>query len=163
MLRFVKWRPEKIHQKSPPFFNAKFPGKYEKNIHKMFLESRQSNKPKLFGPDIFGWGGRLPREGVEARKFGVYFETQGNQTFGRDIPGFCRDIPELPEKLEKKKGFVFNSCALQNYGGSEKSFQELISANLLILLWDKSCLELIIISSHFLVMLFLQDKLLESV
>ena len=32
---FVSWerRPEKIHQKSPPFFNAKFPGKYENNIH----------------------------------------------------------------------------------------------------------------------------------
>ena len=25
-----KRRPEKIHQKSPPFFNAKFPGKHEK-------------------------------------------------------------------------------------------------------------------------------------
>ena len=25
-----KRRPEKIHQKSPPFFNGKFPGKYEK-------------------------------------------------------------------------------------------------------------------------------------
>ena len=25
-------RPEKIHQKSPPFFNAKFPGKHEKKI-----------------------------------------------------------------------------------------------------------------------------------
>ena len=36
-------RPEKIHQKSPPFFNAKFPGKHEKNIHKILLESRQSN------------------------------------------------------------------------------------------------------------------------
>ena len=34
---------EKIHQKNPPFFNAKLPGKHEKNIHKMFLESRQSN------------------------------------------------------------------------------------------------------------------------
>ena len=48
-----KRRPEKIHQKSPPFFNAKFPGKHEKNIHKMFLESRQSKdsgkkkEPKL--------------------------------------------------------------------------------------------------------------------
>ena len=42
VLHFVgKRRPEKIHQKSPPFFNAKFPGKYEKNIHKMFLERRQ--------------------------------------------------------------------------------------------------------------------------
>ena len=36
-------RPEKIHPKSPPFFNAKFPGKHEKNIHKILLESRQSN------------------------------------------------------------------------------------------------------------------------
>ena len=39
-----KRRPEKIHQKSPPFFNAKFPGKHEKHIHKMFLERRQSKK-----------------------------------------------------------------------------------------------------------------------
>ena len=37
-------RPEKIHQKSPPFFNMKFPGKHEKNIQKILLESRQSNK-----------------------------------------------------------------------------------------------------------------------
>ena len=36
-------RPEKIHQKSPPSFNAKFPGKHEKHIHKILLESRQSN------------------------------------------------------------------------------------------------------------------------
>ena len=38
-----KRRPEKIHQKSPPFFNAKFPGKFEEKIHKSFLESGQSN------------------------------------------------------------------------------------------------------------------------
>ena len=36
-------RPEKIHQKYPPFFNAKLPGKHEKIIHKVLLESRQSN------------------------------------------------------------------------------------------------------------------------
>ena len=35
-------RPEKIHQKSPPFFNAKFPGKNEKNTQKILLESKQS-------------------------------------------------------------------------------------------------------------------------
>ena len=40
-----KRRPEKIHQKSPPFFNVKFPGKNEKNIHKIFLESGQSKRP----------------------------------------------------------------------------------------------------------------------
>ena len=39
-----KRRPEKFTKKSPAFFNAKFPGKYEKDIHKMFLESRRSKK-----------------------------------------------------------------------------------------------------------------------
>ena len=40
-------RPEKIHQKSPPFFNAKFPGNFEEKIHKMFLESGQSKKRSI--------------------------------------------------------------------------------------------------------------------
>ena len=70
------------------------------------LEKKKEPKPKLFGPDIFGWGGGLSREGVGAKKFGMSFETQGNQTFWRDIPGFCRDI-----SLRKKKT-VFNSCPL---------------------------------------------------
>ena len=38
-----QWRPEKIHQKSPPFFNATFPGKLEEKNHKSFLDSGQSN------------------------------------------------------------------------------------------------------------------------
>ena len=46
-----KRRPEKIHQKSPPFFNAKFPGKHEKKIHKILLESRQSNGLASFKED----------------------------------------------------------------------------------------------------------------
>ena len=45
----------------------------------------------------------------------------------------------------------------------EKCFQELISEKLLILLRDRPCLELIIVSSKFQALLFLQDKLLESV
>ena len=45
-------RPEKIHQKSPPFFNAKFPGKHEKNIHKILLESRQSKILHLRNPNL---------------------------------------------------------------------------------------------------------------
>ena len=67
------------------------------------LSSGKKNepKPKLFGPGIFGWSGGLPREMVGAKKLGMSFETQENQTFWRDIPGFCRDIPELPEKFEK--------------------------------------------------------------
>ena len=48
MLRFVgNGDPEKIHRKSLPFFNAKFPGKYEKkNIHKIFLGSGRSKLGK---------------------------------------------------------------------------------------------------------------------
>ena len=63
---------------------------------------KKEPKPKLFGPDIFGWGGGLPRERVGAKKFDTSLETREIKLFGRDIPGFCRDIPELPEKFEKK-------------------------------------------------------------
>ena len=48
-----------------------------------------TTKAKLFGPNnIFGWDGGLPREGVGAKKFGMSFENQGNQTFWRDIAEF---------------------------------------------------------------------------
>ena len=60
-------------------------------------------KPKLFGPDILWWGGGLPREGVGAEKFGMSLETRETKLFGRGIPGFCRDIPEVPEKVVRKK------------------------------------------------------------
>ena len=62
---------------------------------------------KLLSPDIFWWGGGLPREGVGAKKFGMSLETQGIKLFWRDIPGFRRDIPGAPEKFEKKR-FGFN-------------------------------------------------------
>ena len=39
-----KRRPEKIHQKSPPFFNAKFPGKYEKIFTKCFWRAGKVTK-----------------------------------------------------------------------------------------------------------------------
>ena len=45
----------------------------------------------------------------------------------------------------------------------EKCFQELISEKLLILLRDRACLDIIIVSSNFQASVFLQDKLLESV
>ena len=62
--------------------------------------------------DIFGWGGGLPREWVGAKKFGMSLKTREIKLFWRDIPGFCRDIPAVPEKFEKKK-FVFNFGPLQ--------------------------------------------------
>ena len=70
--------------------------------------TKKEPKPKLLSPDIFWWGGGLPREGVGAKKIGMSLETQGIKLFWRDIPGFCRDIPEAPEKFEKKKMFGFN-------------------------------------------------------
>ena len=74
------------------------------------LRQEKEHKPKLFGPDFFGWGRALPREGVGAEKFGMSFETQETKLFGRDIPGFCRDIPGMPKKFEKKRfGFNFRS------------------------------------------------------
>ena len=60
-------------------------------------------KPKLFGPDIFQWGRGLPRERVGAQKFDTSLETREIKLFGRDIPGFCWDIPWVPGKFEKKK------------------------------------------------------------
>ena len=75
-----------------------------------FQARNKEPKPKLFGPDIFGWSGVLPREGVGAKKFGLSFEVQGNQIFWRDILGFfCREIPGRPKSLRNKK-FVFDSC-----------------------------------------------------
>ena len=72
---------------------------------------KKEPKPKLVGTAIFGWGGGLPSEGLGAEKFGMSLETRETKLFWRDIPGFCQDIPEVPEKFEKKK-FVFNFRSL---------------------------------------------------
>ena len=74
--------------------------------------TKQEPKPKLLSPDIFWWGGGLPREGAGAKKSGMSLETQGIKLFWRDIPGFCQDIPEAPEKFEKKM-FGFNFWPLK--------------------------------------------------
>ena len=88
------------------------------------LGKKKEPKPKLFGPDIFGWGGGLPRERVGAKKFDTSLETREIKLFGRDIPRFCRDVPEVPEKFEKKM-FVFNSRPLKNDGEIWLSFSVL--------------------------------------
>ena len=74
--------------------------------------TKKEPKPKLLSPDIFWWGGGLPREGMGAKKFGMSLETQGIKLFWRDVPGCCRDIPEAPEKFGKKM-FGFNFWPLQ--------------------------------------------------
>ena len=63
--------------------------------------TKKEHKPKLLSPDIFQWGTGLPRARVGAKKFGM------SKLFGWDIPGFCWDIPAVPEKFEKKM-FVLN-------------------------------------------------------
>ena len=80
--------------------------------------TKNEHKPKLLGPDIFRWGRGLPREGVEAKKFGMSFETREIKLFGRDIPAFCRDIPGVPEKFEKKNGLC--SILVPSPRGSER-------------------------------------------
>ena len=76
-----------------------------------FSGKKREPKPKLLGMGILRWGGSFPREGVGAEKFHMSLETREIKLFWRDIPGFCRDIPEAPEKFEKKK-FVFNFRSL---------------------------------------------------
>ena len=60
---------------------------------------KQEPKPELFGPDIFRWGGGLLRERVGPKKFGMFFEAQGKQTFGRDIPGLWPGYPGIARKV----------------------------------------------------------------
>ena len=45
-----KRRPEKIHQKSPPFLNVKFPGRFEEKIHKSLLESGRCKTQHFLDP-----------------------------------------------------------------------------------------------------------------
>ena len=69
--------------------------------------TKKEPKPKRLSPDIFCLGRGLPRERVGAKKFGMSLETREIQLFWRGILGFCRDIPAVPKKFEKRK-FVFN-------------------------------------------------------
>ena len=79
-------RPEKIHQKSPPFFNAKFPGKHEKNIHKILLESRQSNILHMF-PKQKGNQGYSSRTRLlqESHPMGIQAEHSTVQPFSASL------------------------------------------------------------------------------
>ena len=66
-------------------------------------DTKKEHKPKLLSPVFFRWGGALTREGVEGKKFGMPLETKQIKLFWRDIPGFCSEIPAVPENFEKKK------------------------------------------------------------
>ena len=69
------------------------------------LVSGKKNDPKpkhCEFPDIFGWGGGLPREGVGAKKFGMSFEAQGKPNFLAGCPGIFGGISQgCPKSLRK--------------------------------------------------------------
>ena len=63
------------------------------------LRTKKEHKPKLLSPDIFRWGGGLPREGVGAKKFGMSLETRDIKLFWRDNPGTLFGYPGGPRKV----------------------------------------------------------------
>ena len=62
--------------------------------------TKKEPKPKLLSSDISGVVGVFHMRGG-AQKFGMSLKTREIKLFWRDIPGFCWDIPAVPEKLEK--------------------------------------------------------------
>ena len=67
-------------------------------------------KPKLFGPDIFGWGGVfcMNGEGV-VKKLGMYFETRETKLFFlAGYPGILAGISRACLKRLSKKGWLFS-------------------------------------------------------
>ena len=84
-------------------------GTSEKKLDRFWSGKKKGTNPNFWGPDILRWGWGLPCEGVGARKFGMSLETRETKLSWRDILAksrsrdFCQDIPEVHEKLEKKK------------------------------------------------------------
>ena len=64
-------------------------------------EKRNPN-PKLLSPDIFWWGGGLPREGVGA-KSSVCPSKLGKPNFFGGVSWDLLGYPGAPEKFEKKR------------------------------------------------------------
>ena len=66
-------------------------------LRRVLAGKKKEPKSKLFGPDISGWGGGLPREGVGAEKFGMSLETGKPTFFGgisQDFAGISRRCPK---------------------------------------------------------------------
>ena len=87
-----KRRQEKIHQKSPPFFNAKFPGRYEKKIHYLFWRAGKVKKRSQKKRN--SWQGE--------KKLGK--EDQGSTAFGKPWHAFACVT------LASRKKFLYLGC-----------------------------------------------------
>ena len=60
---------------------------------------QKEHQPKLLGPDVFRWGGDLPREGVGVKSSICPFKPKENKLLGLISRDFGWDIPGAPEKL----------------------------------------------------------------
>ena len=70
-------------------------------------ERKKEPKPKLLSPDIFSWdGGAFHVKGWGPKSSVCPSKPRESNLFWRDIPGFCRDIPEAPEKVWEKNVWV---------------------------------------------------------
>ena len=107
-----KWRTGKIHQKSQPFFNAKFPGELEDKVRKSFLESGQSNDLFFFCPC---WG--------SPEVFGIFPMLLGFYPITRNIPKCLEEIIHKvfwrAGKVRKSDGNVGNDFSVLLGGGSD--------------------------------------------
>ena len=72
-------------------------------------KDREEHKPKHLSPDVSGGVGVFHVKGWGPKSSVCPSKPGKSNFFGAisHIPGFCRDIPELPEKFERNK-YVFN-------------------------------------------------------
>ena len=77
------------------------------------FQARKIAQTQTFGSRYLPvrWGSSTWTGG--AKKFGMSFKTKGNQTFGRDIPGFCWDIPRGRPKIVWEKTVCVRCLALR--------------------------------------------------
>ena len=69
----------------------------------------------------------------------------------------------MAEQLQQTGSAIQKVVGTKIIADPEKCFQELISEKILLLLRERPCLEIIIVSNNLQASFFLQDKLLESV
>ena len=110
--------PWKVHEPTFLWFGLPGPllrkGGLEKGVCIKFSGKKKEPKPKLFGSDIFRWGGGLPREGAGAKEFGMSLET-GKPNFLAGYAGILLGYPGGARKVREKKVCVqFSSPKLRS-------------------------------------------------
>ena len=89
------------------FTSTSSPKSVQKSVQKFVKNQARKKHPNLnFCVQIFSGGVGVFHVKGGGQKVRYVLETQGIKFFWRDIPGFCRDIPETPEKFEKKNVWV---------------------------------------------------------